>query len=177
MEKTHWRKIIESDYLAGADLDDGNGKHRDIIVTIREAKSEKVMDPSTKKEEVCLVLYFKEQVKPMICNVTNAKAISKQFNSDYIQDWADKRIQIGTEPVKAFGELWNALRIRPRIKEAQPAAQNKPAIICASCDKPIQPYGAVTPEEIAAKTVEKYGKQMCLECATRMKGGQNDAAK
>jgi len=32
-QKTHWRRIVESDYLAGADLDDGNGKHVEIVVT------------------------------------------------------------------------------------------------------------------------------------------------
>ena len=101
-EKTHWRKIVESDYLAGADLDDGNGKHVDIVVTIADAKKEMVREQGTNKEEQCLLLKFREtNRKPMLVNVTNAKVISKVVGSEYIEDWPGKQIQIGTEKVKA----------------------------------------------------------------------------
>jgi len=168
--KTHWRKIIESDYLAGADLDDGQGNHKDIVVTIREARSEKVRDVATSKEEVCLILTFQEQLKPMICNVTNAKAISKRAGSDYIQDWTGLKIQIGTEKVKAFGEVWDALRIRPFApRTAAPSTAAQPAPTCADCNQPIPDHEGAPARNIAASTNQKYGRPLCYDCAQKAK--------
>lgn len=168
-QKTHWRKIIESDYLAGADLDDGHGNHPPITVTIREVKQEMVMDPGTKKNESCLILKFAEtKWKPMICNATNAKAISKATGSDYIQDWPGKQIQIGTERVKAFGELWDALRVKP-FAPKQSAAVTAPAPVCADCQQIISDYEGVSGTRIAAATSQKYGRPLCVSCADKLK--------
>lgn len=161
-EKTHWRKIIESEYLAGADLDDGQGNHKDIILTIRDAKREKVRDIATGKDDICLVLHFVERSKPMICNVTNAKAISKVAKTDYIEDWAGVRIQIGTEKVKAFGEIWDALRVRPYIKEH---TQQQTTPVCSDCKAEIPAHEGIPGSKIAATTLQKYGRPLCFDCA------------
>ena len=181
-QKTHWRKIVESDYLAGADLDDGQGNHPAITVTIRSASREKVMDPGTKKEEPCLILKFAEsRWKPMICNATNAKAISKATGSEYIEDWAGKQITIGTERVKAFGELWDALRVRP-IAPRQTVAPVQAVPPCADCGQPIHDSRGVSAATIATGTTKAYGRPLCIDCADKAKmatvkpeEGQTDA--
>lgn len=53
----------------------------------------------------------------MIMNSTNLKQIAKLFGSPYIEDWAGKSIQLYTTPVKAFGEVVEALRVRPMIPQ------------------------------------------------------------
>jgi len=166
--KTHWRRIVESDYLAGADLDDGNGNHPAITVTIAAAQREMVMDPGTKKEEPCLILKFREaKYKPMICNATNAKAISKATGSEYIQDWPGKQIMIGTERVKAFGELWDALRVKPATVKAAAPVQTVPP--CSDCGNVIQDSRGVTAAAIATGTIKAYGRPLCINCADKAK--------
>lgn len=161
--KTPWRKIIESDYLAGADLDDGQGNHPPITVTIRSAVKEMVLDPGTKKEESCLIIKFREtQFKNMICNATNAKAISKITGSEYVEDWIGKQIVIGTERVKAFGEIWDALRVKRNAGNAPQPAQA--AVACADCGQTIAEAGGIKADTMAAGTMKKYGRSMCLAC-------------
>ena len=94
------------DYLGAYSLPDG----KDIILTIKETKKEVVTGTAGKKEE-CFVCYFQENVKPMILNRTNSKMIGTLY-SDYIEDWPGRKVQIGSEKVKAFGEVTEALRIR-----------------------------------------------------------------
>ena len=165
---THWRKILESEYLAGADLDDGKGNFTPIIATIKTARREEILEPGTSKKEPCLVLHFRENIKPMICNVTNAKSVTKATGTAYIEDWAGKRITIKTEKVKAFGELWDALRIVPYPpKQAQtvPPAE----IPCADCKTNIVSANGVPVETIIAGTQKSYGRPLCMACANAAK--------
>jgi len=56
----------------------------------------------------------------MICNVTNAKAISKVCDSSYIEDWVSKHIELYVAKIKAFGEFIDAVRVKstkPNIKK------------------------------------------------------------
>ena len=165
---THWRKILESEYLAGADLDDGNGKFRNIVATIKTAKREEILEPGTSKKESCLVLHFSESIKPMICNVTNAKNVTKATGTAYIEEWSGKQITIKTEKVKAFGELWDALRIVP-----YPPKQTKTAppvlVPCADCKANIVSVNGVPAETIIAGTQKSYGRPLCMACANAAK--------
>jgi len=168
MEHTHWRKILESPYLAGAELDDGNGKFQPIVLTIKSAGDEMVREIGTNKEEKCLVIHWQENRKPMICNVTNAKAIEKATGTAYVQEWAGHKIKIGTEKVKAFGEIWDALRVKPYKVEQAPqelSAAQPEAIICTDCKKPISDYNGAPARNIAVNTHAKYGRALCFDCA------------
>ncbi|MBQ2443125.1 MAG: hypothetical protein II498_07235, partial [Ruminococcus sp.] len=97
----------------------------------------------------------------MILNSTNMKTITKLFGTPYIEDWSGRRIQIGIEKVKAFGDVVDALRVRKFIP-----AENVPK--CESCGGEIQPRGNNSAEQIAAYTKKKYGQALCSTCATRM---------
>ena len=172
-QKTHWRKIIESEYLAGADLDDGQGNHPAIVATIRTASQEMVMDPGTKKQESCLILKFQEsKYKPMICNATNAKSISKALGSEYIQDWSGKQITIGTERVKAFGEVWDALRVKPIPPKPAAVPETPP---CADCGQIIPEHEGVPGHRIATATAQKYGRPLCMGCVNKRKEAAENA--
>ena len=64
----------------------------------------------------------------MLLNSTNAKKIKILARTPYIEEWTGQRIQIYVqEGVKAFGELHDALRIRPTVP-----ALKKPDLIPSS---------------------------------------------
>ena len=154
---THWKKLTNPDYLGAYALDEG----QELILTISYVREETVTGPDGKKED-CTVIHFAEKVKPMILNVTNAKTITKIYETPYIENWAGKKIQIYVAQVKAFGDLVDALRIRPFIPKED-------EYICDSCKKKIEGYGKMTPRDVAQSTLKKYGKQLCAECGAKAK--------
>lgn len=106
--KTHWKTQFNYQWLGAYSLPDG----KDIILTIKEMKREDVIGNNGKKDK-CLIAYFHESVKPMVINKTNCKTLEKLFKTPIIEDWSDKRIQVGSTRVDAFGDKTDALRIRP----------------------------------------------------------------
>lgn len=106
--KTHYKKLFNPDYLGAYSLDPG----QELILTIKTVISEKVKNADGREDD-CIVAKFKENVKPMILNKTNAKIIAKVLQTPYIEDWAGKQIQIYADKVKAFGDVVEALRVRP----------------------------------------------------------------
>ena len=107
MDKTHWKKEFNYEYMGSYSLPDG----KDIVLTIKETKREQVIGQNGKKED-CFVCYFNESDKPMILNRTNCKTITKIHNTPYIEDWKGLQVQLGVDKVNAFGESVDALRIR-----------------------------------------------------------------
>lgn len=166
-KQTHWRKILNTDYLGGFDLADDQGKFNDIVVTIKDVKRETVKDQNG-KEDVCLVAHFKESVKPMILNVTNSKTITKLLKTPYIERWAGNRIQIGTEKVKAFGEIHDALRVR-NYPPKETAKTSDPIVPCVECGEKIRAGSGATVQQVINGTEKTYGVKLCLECAGRRK--------
>ena len=164
MSETHWKKLINPDYLGAYSLDPG----KDMILTIRQVRKEMITGADGKKEE-CIVCYWEEDQKPMILNVTNCKTISKLLQTPYIERWAGHRVQIGAEMVSAFGEKVEALRIRKRLPE-------EVKIACEECGQFIQPAFNMTAGQLAAYTKKKYGKTLCADCAKSKKEEQTDAA-
>lgn len=114
--KTHWREFHPTDYIGAYAFEPGEEK----VLTIKSASRELVKDEKGRSEE-CLVVHWKQRdTKPMIINVTNAKAISKVAGSNYIEDWAGVTVSLFTTEVNAFGEIVEAVRIRqtaPKINK------------------------------------------------------------
>lgn len=152
---THWKKLMNPDYLGSYALEPG----QDLIVTIKSVGNEEVTGSDGKKE-ICSVIHFVENVKPMILNATNNKTIAKLFKTPYIEEWAGRKIQVYTEKVKAFGEIWDALRIRPYLPVEK-------ELVCADCGKKIEGFGGKSAEVIAKYTLKNYGRCLCSECATK----------
>jgi len=115
-DKTHWRKYHDTDYLGAYSLIEADVK--ELTVTINKVDSEQVKGSDGRNEE-CVVAHLKGQ-KPMILNVTNCKIISKIYDTPFIEDWAGKSITIYIAKVNAFGELMDALRIRPKKPNTKP---------------------------------------------------------
>ena len=163
MSETHWKRLINPDYLGAYSLEAGN----DMILTISAVKREMITGTGGKKEE-CPVCHWKENQKPMILNVTNMKTIAKMYGP-YIENWAGKRVQIYASTTKFGGDTVECLRIRK-----DPPEDVK--IACEECGQMIAPAFSMSASQLAAYTKKKYGKNLCAECAKSKKEEQTDAA-
>lgn len=123
MEKTHWKKLVNPDYIGVYSLPEG----KDMIVTIETVVRQLVVSTNGKKEE-CTVAKLIGQ-KPFIINRTNAKTISKIYGTPYIEDWAGKTIQLFASVTKLAGDDVECLRIRPQIPVTETAEQMKKFVI------------------------------------------------
>ncbi len=117
--KTHWKKNFNYNYLGSYSLLD----NQEATLTIRKVVKESVSTQNGSKED-CTVAYFKESVngenKPMILNKTNCKTIEKIYHTPYIEEWVNKKIIVYVEQgVKAFGDIVDALRVRPKVPKAK----------------------------------------------------------
>lgn len=153
---THWKKLTNPDYLGAYALEPG----QDLVVTIKSVANETVTGTDGKKE-TCMVMRFSENVKPMVLNATNSKTITKLLKTPYIEYWADRKIQIYVqEGIKAFGEVVDALRIRPFLPVEQ-------ELVCADCGQAIEGFGKCSAEVVAKHNLKNYGRMLCSACATK----------
>lgn len=164
MSKTHWKKLTNPNYLGAYDFDIGEKRTLTIAKTVREM----VTGPGGKKEE-CTVAYFQEPSKPMILNKTNCKTIEKLHHSPFIEDWSGKQITLKVEKVKFSGELVDGLRVDKQIVQPQKDIKDVP---CEECGETITGYSGLDAAQMAAYTKKKYGKCLCIGCATKQAGGE-----
>lgn len=151
-------------YLGSWDLDEQ--PNRELTLTIEKIVDEKVVTAG--QTEVCTVIYWTDKnFKPMIANVTNKKTLCKLYKTKDTEKLKGNSVIIGISQIKAFGDIHDALRIRPRI----PQVQNAPKPKCENCGKDISGAGNMSPEQTAAYTKKKYGKALCAECATEANKG------
>ena len=104
---THWKKLTNPDYIGAYSLQPGEKK----VVKILSVGREKVKGTDGKETE-CTVAKL-ESEKPFILNKTNCKILTKVFGTPFIENWKNQKIIIHSEPVKAFGETVDALRVVP----------------------------------------------------------------
>ena len=156
MSETHYKKLINPDYLGAYSLDPG----QDMILTIKSVGREMITGTGGKKEE-CPVCHWAENQKPMILNVTNMKTIAKMYGP-YIENWAGKQVQLYATTTKFGGDVVECLRIRK-----DPPEEAK--IPCEECGQMILPAFSMNATQLAAYTKKKYGRPLCAECAKAKK--------
>ena len=105
-EHIHWKKTTNPNYLGAYAFDDG----KDMIVTVKDVKVETVQNAQGKEDKH--VLYFENDVKPLILNSTNMKTIEKVVGTAYIDEWVGKKLQLYVAMVSAFGTTTDAVRVR-----------------------------------------------------------------
>ena len=177
MAETHWKKLVDTNYLGSWDIVNGR-----LVLQIAKIKQERIFNQNKNADESCTVAYFTdERYKPMILNKTNCKTMQKLTGSPYIEKWAGFRIEIKTEKVKAFGELVDALRISktaPKAETAQtpttppPQAEQEPHK-CEDCSAVVTEFGGYSAAQVALSTKGKYGRVLCAECAKKAKAEQD----
>ena len=136
----------------------------DITATIDDFREETIEGDRGVKEKKC-ILYFKEkEYLPMVCNLTNRKMLAKLFKTVNSEKLKGKKILIGTDSVKAFGKMHDALRIRP-VVPAQASTAQAVEIKCEGCGKAITAAHGMDADKLAQYTAAKYGKKLCANCA------------
>lgn len=116
---THWKKLTNPDYIGAYSLQPNEQR----VVKILSVCRQKVKGTDGKETE-CTVAKL-ENEKPLILNKTNCKTITKVAGSPFIENWAGLKVIIHAEPVKAFGDVVDALRvlpIAPILPELHPAS-------------------------------------------------------
>ena len=108
--KTHWRQLINPDYIGAYSLPNG----KDMTVRIIDVKKQMVTGLGGRKEE-CTVAAL-ENNKPIILNSTNSRTIQNLYDTPYIEDWKGKEITLFAAKTKLKGEDVECIRIRPKIK-------------------------------------------------------------
>lgn len=151
--KGDFRKFMDKSFLGAWDVPDGS----DLVLTIDHVSRDDVQNE--KGHEKKMALHFKERdYKPMICNTTNAKAISKAYGSTKVEDWENKKIGIYKATISAFGQTTECLRVR----EYPPKSDE---IYCEECGELITDHDKYKAKAIANNALTKFGKYMCWDCA------------
>lgn len=164
MDKTHWKKLENPDYLGSYALQPG----QELTVQIKSVGQEEVYNPSSNSKEVCTVAHFTDKaIKPMILNVTNCKTITKLYDTPYIEDWPGKYITVYVAKVKAFGETVEALRIRTKAPTLE-------TIICKECSREIAAAAGKSARELADIALKNCGRELCLSCMKKEKSKMED---
>lgn len=110
-------KSFNSNYIGGWTFADG-----DKVLTIKDVMVQNVKNEKNQNGEDKMVVIFEELDKPMVLNSTNNETISRVIGSPNFEDWVGHRVKIGTEKVRAFGDVWDAVRVR----DEKPAAKEEP---------------------------------------------------
>lgn len=103
-------KSFNSSYIGGWTFEDG-----DKVLTIKDVQPMMVRNEKNQSSEEKMCIIFEEIDKPMVLNSTNNDTITKLLGSSLFDNWQGKQIQLGTEKVKAFGDIWDAVRVRPEL--------------------------------------------------------------
>lgn len=157
-------------YLGSWDLDEL--QNREVILTISKITDENVVTAG--KTELCTVCYWEEKsFKPMILNVTNKKTLCKLYGTKDTDKLKGESIIIGISKVKAFGDVFDALRIRNK----RPAPPKNTVYTCMDCGKVITDYDKFSAAQIAGITQTKYGVILCLNCSSKRKKSAESEAK
>lgn len=159
-----FRKFMDKSFLGSWDVPDGG----DLILTIDHVSRDDVQNE--KGHEKKMALHFKERdYKPMICNTTNAKAISKAYGSTKVEDWENKKISIYKATISAFGSTQECLRVRDYAPKSD-------ELYCEVCGELITDHEAdgknYKAKAIANNAFSKFGKYMCWDCAAEAKKEQ-----
>ena len=161
----------DSEYLGADDLD----STVEPVLTIKNLYRGKVT--LSRGKEVKNVIVFAEEkaagvigdVRPMIVNSTNRQMLKKLYKQVTANALEGKKIQLYIEHNvrnPSNGEMTDGIRIRDSIPKDGKA---KAAPKCSVCGKDITGVSGLTTEQVAKMTKDKYGKQMCSECASKAK--------
>lgn len=162
----------DSEYLGADDLD----STVEPVLTIKHLYRGKVT--LSRGKEVKNVIVFAEEkaagiigdVRPMIVNSTNRQTLKRLYKQVTANALEGKKIQLYIEHNvrnPSNGEMTDGIRIRDRIPAAGGSKYVAPK--CSDCGKDISGLSNFTAEQVAKMTKDKYGKQLCSECAAKRK--------
>lgn len=139
-------ELFPSKYLKASDLDG------DTTLTIEGVTTESMKTKDGKEEEKPVLLFAES--KPMVMNVTNARAIATLYGDD-TDTWGGKQITLYTAEVSAFGETTAAIRVRDAKAMQRKAGKSAPVASGNGADLNLS--GAKAKWNTAAKEAKAAG--------------------
>ncbi|HUT85308.1 MAG TPA: hypothetical protein VMW66_00560 [Elusimicrobiales bacterium] len=109
-EKTHWLQNPNKNYIGHWDLPGG----KDLTLTIKSAQWEEVKNPVVNTKEAKRVVRFAEDVKPLICNQTNAQSIIDATGKRFMEDSVGCKITLFVSSItdKRTKQQIDCIRVR-----------------------------------------------------------------
>lgn len=161
-----FRKFMDKPFLGAWDVPDSG----DLVLTIDYVSIDEVQNDRGREKK--FTLHFKERdFKPMICNTTNAKAISKAYGSTKVENWLNKKISIYKATISAFGSTTECLRVR----EYPPKTDEIYCEVCGELITDVTVDGKTyKAKAIANNAMSKFGKYMCYTCASNAKQSEEE---
>jgi len=111
---THYRSMFDTDYVGVWDLDG-----RDRIATITKVVAGTVGGQNGRDKERKPIVTLAEFDAPMICNVTNARAIAGMYGND-VRKWKGKRITLYPTTTRFGSDEVECIRVRPKVPRGEP---------------------------------------------------------
>lgn len=165
----------DSEYMGAEDIDPGS----EPILTIANIYNGMVTLQRGKENKDVIV--FKEErvpgiknVRPLIVNATNRKALRKLFGAVTAERLEGKSIQLYLDHNvrdPSSGEKVDGIRIKPKI----PAAPKAEPIFCENCTKPLTGIGDYSAEDVARINKKRFGKVLCAACSKALSEGNGQA--
>ncbi len=126
-EGTNYRAVYKSDHLGVIDLEEMIERGTPLIFTIKEVKQLFGTKVAGKQIDANIA-FFKEQVKPLVLNSTNAKVLKNLSNSSHIENWSNMRIEVYIDhSVKMKGQVVGGVRIKERkVEDKKEMNENHP---------------------------------------------------
>jgi hypothetical protein len=105
--------------------------------TIADLREEQIQNQQTGKTENKWVLYFTEDDRGLVLNVTNRVALEDYLGFE-TDEWLEHKVVLFKDRVSFGGKMVDAIRLREPRKTAKPAARPKPAAALAPAPAPQQ---------------------------------------
>lgn len=138
-EKTSWRKNIDSNFISGEDLANGEslgkGLKKEMTVVVESFQDRDTFDVNTQSKIVKSAIYLRESggkslYKPVLLNKTNAQFFEGLTGSQFLDDWIGSEVTLFAKPDSRHGHV---VRFRKApIRIAQPTTEGLASI--AACE-------------------------------------------
>ena len=115
---SHWRTMIEKDYLGAWDLADAAGKPRDFTLEIERVESKILKTKEDPKGKRKVAITFAGARKAFVANSTNCQLIEAMYGGETTA-WKGKKITLyGTTTSVGPKRNVPCIRVRPMIPKA-----------------------------------------------------------
>ncbi len=109
------KDMVQSKFLRKEDFEE------DTILTIKGIKLEDLGNENVNEQRY--VLYFLEQLKGMVLNVTTIRVLEAAYGDD-TDNWVKRKVTVYVDPNVSFqGRVVGGLRLRPIKDKPKPVAR------------------------------------------------------
>jgi len=117
----NYRNVYKSDHLGVVDLEDLIEQGKSLVFTIKEVKQELGVVVAGNRGNFNIA-YFKEPIKPLVLNATNAATVRRigNFGVD-VDNWKNVEVELYIDAnVKMKGLIVGGVRIKKPVVKSKP---------------------------------------------------------